>query len=107
VFWLVCPFLVTWQVFARHIPYSAGLEGTVSSLLMVVLLNWFLHNDQSWLGRALQTTPVLMLGKLSYSLYLWQQLFLGPKNRAAERDKGVSGESRPHFIIRGRFVLPC
>jgi peptidoglycan/LPS O-acetylase OafA/YrhL len=79
VFWLACPSLAAWVLFARHIPYSAGVEGTVSSLLLVVLLNWFLHNDHSWLGRVLQTPPALVLGKLSYSLYLWQQLFLGPK----------------------------
>jgi peptidoglycan/LPS O-acetylase OafA/YrhL len=80
VFWLACPSLVAWVVFARHIPYSAGVESTVSSLLIGVLLNWFIHNDRSWLGRILQSPPALVLGKLSYSLYLWQQLFLGPRS---------------------------
>jgi peptidoglycan/LPS O-acetylase OafA/YrhL len=80
VFWIACPSLVGWLLLARHIPYSAGVEGTVSALLIVVLLNWFLHNDGSWHARILQTPPALFLGKLSYSLYLWQQLFLGPRS---------------------------
>ena len=29
-----------------------------------------------WAGRALNSAPLVVIGKLSYSLYLWQQLFL-------------------------------
>jgi peptidoglycan/LPS O-acetylase OafA/YrhL len=31
---------------------------------------------QSWLGRMLETPPLVWVGRMSYSLYIWQQLFL-------------------------------
>jgi peptidoglycan/LPS O-acetylase OafA/YrhL len=38
---------------------------------------------QGTLGRLLNTAPVVYVGTLSYSLYLWQQVFLDAKSHAA------------------------
>jgi peptidoglycan/LPS O-acetylase OafA/YrhL len=37
-----------------------------------------LQNRGSGLYRLLVTKPMIEIGKLSYSLYLWQELFLAP-----------------------------
>jgi peptidoglycan/LPS O-acetylase OafA/YrhL len=34
-----------------------------------------MFHPQSWLSRALEWSPMRALGRISYGLYLWQQLF--------------------------------
>jgi peptidoglycan/LPS O-acetylase OafA/YrhL len=47
--------------------------------LAIALLVWVcVTREQGRLGRVLQSRPLVILGTLSYSLYLWQQLFLDP-----------------------------
>jgi peptidoglycan/LPS O-acetylase OafA/YrhL len=49
-----------------------------SVLLPWLLLGTVLRPD-AWLGRALEWTPLAWVGRMSYSLYLWQQIFFhGP-----------------------------
>lgn len=40
----------------------------------LVVISTMLH-PEGWLGRLLETRPFLFIGRISYSLYLWQQLF--------------------------------
>ncbi len=40
----------------------------------LLLASTVLHPGE-WLGRLLETRPFLFIGRISYSLYLWQQLF--------------------------------
>jgi len=47
-------------------------------LLPTVLLGAVVMAPASPLGRFLELSPVRFVGRLSYSLYIWQQLFLGP-----------------------------
>jgi peptidoglycan/LPS O-acetylase OafA/YrhL len=42
---------------------------------MLALLETTFENG--WLRRALSTQAMVWLGRISYSLYLWQQLFMG------------------------------
>jgi peptidoglycan/LPS O-acetylase OafA/YrhL len=51
------------------------LMSVKSALIPLLLLGTVLHSTR-WPGRLLQTPPLRWLGRLSYSLYLWQQLFL-------------------------------
>lgn len=44
------------------------------SLAVLIHRSVFIHND--WVGMALNWRPVAFIGVLSYSLYVWQQLFL-------------------------------
>jgi len=51
--------------------------GSIKELLLVaaMLTLTVLHPDV-WLGRILELAPVRWVGRISYSLYIWQQLFL-------------------------------
>lgn len=40
----------------------------------LMVISTMLH-PEGWLGRLLETRPFLFIGRISYSLYLWQQLF--------------------------------
>ena len=42
-------------------------------------------HPRSWLGRILELPPVRFVGRISYSLYLWQELFLDPFSTPALR----------------------
>lgn len=46
-----------------------------SAIIPLLLLGTILH-PQEWAGRILEAAPLQWIGKLSYSLYLWQQIFL-------------------------------
>lgn len=49
---------------------------TVLNLAIVLFIDWCLRNSKGVLGRFLNTRPLIFVGVLSYSLYLWQQPFL-------------------------------
>ena len=40
----------------------------------LVVISTMLH-PEGWVGRLLETKPFLFIGRISYSLYLWQELF--------------------------------
>jgi peptidoglycan/LPS O-acetylase OafA/YrhL len=69
------PLLVAFEIvllFARP-PFCSTLQATVIPLL---ILSTVLHPG-SIAGRLLEMKPVRWIGWISYSLYLWQQLFFG------------------------------
>lgn len=45
-------------------------------LLIASILVWPVLNVESWLARLLEAKPLRWLGALSYSLYIWQELWL-------------------------------
>jgi peptidoglycan/LPS O-acetylase OafA/YrhL len=55
----------------RHGEFTTVLE----SLLLPVLLAGTVLLCETWLGRILEWKPLGLLGRASYSVYLWQQLF--------------------------------
>ena len=52
---------------------------TIQSLLMPFLIVATILNPQTWLGRLLEISLLRWIGRLSYSLYIWQQLFVFQK----------------------------
>ena len=56
---------------AKPVGYLALVE-----ILMAFLPIATVADPQGWLSRLLETKPIVWMGHLSYSLYLWQQLFL-------------------------------
>jgi peptidoglycan/LPS O-acetylase OafA/YrhL len=70
--------LVANAVVAHHAPLWKGASGTFQAVFLAVILYGFLEGGPTVLHRVLETPPVLFLGKLSYGIYLWQQLVLGP-----------------------------
>lgn len=96
---LVALALTKW--FAPGIAHADSLESTISAVFMGLLVNWFLQNEFTRIARVFQISAVLFIGKISYGIYLWQQLFLGP------REGGMS-------VLRGfpiglalTFVVAC
>ena len=63
-------------------------QASASTVLLVILTNSLLTFCVARLvfiptgitGRVLNSAPFVLLGKLSYSLYLWQELFLNPNH---------------------------
>jgi peptidoglycan/LPS O-acetylase OafA/YrhL len=76
IFVLVVSPLLTKRFGGKYI-YIAGytLEGGMIALTTL----WLIHNPKSLAGRLLSLRPVVHIGLISYSLYLWQQIFLHPK----------------------------
>lgn len=58
-----------------HYRYAI-VANTVNALLICTIIWSFCRHRQSWPGRLLETRPIVVLGVMSYSVYLWQQLFL-------------------------------
>ena len=54
----------------------------ISNVAIALIIHWALLHHASPLGRLLNAAPVAYVGTLSYSLYLWQQLFLNPHSTA-------------------------
>ena len=54
-----------------------GVFGTsLINVAIAVLIHRSIYFSQDWVGRFLNWRPVVFIGLLSYSIYLWQQLFL-------------------------------
>jgi peptidoglycan/LPS O-acetylase OafA/YrhL len=68
--WIVAIALVASQVFLGGHPTSA-----ITCIgFPLVIINTMLH-PREWLGRILESRPFAFGGRISYSLYLWQQFF--------------------------------
>lgn len=54
------------------LPIGLTLDGAAITLFVL----WVVRRPETALGRMLNLSPICFLGVISYSLYLWQQLFL-------------------------------
>jgi peptidoglycan/LPS O-acetylase OafA/YrhL len=70
---------------------------TVAPIVMIATM---LH-PESWLGRFLEWTPMRFLGRISYSLYLWQELFFNPFARPAQ------GTLQSHVVLCWLLTFAC
>ncbi len=93
--------LYTALVFARlgfhHSRSDHALEITVYPLLIISTM---LH-PRSWLSRFLELPPIRFIGRISYSLYLWQELFLDPQ------DVPAPGSIRDHTLLCWCAAFGC
>jgi peptidoglycan/LPS O-acetylase OafA/YrhL len=104
-----------------HLSWSSPLARDVlgigiEAILLAYLLWYSIRNAEGWAGRILNNRWLRHIGVISYSLYLWQQLFDGPVNLlgihrvrwlwlilvAAELSYYLI--ERPSFRIRDRFI---
>jgi peptidoglycan/LPS O-acetylase OafA/YrhL len=60
----------------------AAFGAAIINVCIAVLIHRSIYFSGDWMGRLLNWKPVAFIGVLSYSLYLWQQLFLD-RNSAA------------------------
>lgn len=60
--------------------YSISIGRTIDAVCLGLLVAWLHKTPRSLFGRVLSNSVLTYIGKLSYSLYLWQQLFLTDLN---------------------------
>jgi peptidoglycan/LPS O-acetylase OafA/YrhL len=80
------------------LPYMP-LRRTVLAMMMPVLIVYTTINYKSAFGQFLEWKPLQWVGKLSYSLYIWQMLFLVSGERAMPWVQG--------FPISFVFIIGC
>jgi peptidoglycan/LPS O-acetylase OafA/YrhL len=56
--------------------FNLTIGYTIESVLFGLLLLWCTRNAETLVGRVLNWRPIVWIGALSYSIYLWQTLFL-------------------------------
>jgi peptidoglycan/LPS O-acetylase OafA/YrhL len=66
-------FLVTFNLANTYFFYSFGL--TIINISIALCIDWSIENNQSKVGKLLNSKPLIFIGAMSYSLYLWQQPF--------------------------------
>ena len=70
-------FIVSPALFSRfHFVYQMTLGYSLEVLCIGVILYWCVENPKRGLARLLNLGPVMIVGVLSYSIYLWQQPFI-------------------------------
>ncbi|MBK7925953.1 MAG: acyltransferase [Bryobacterales bacterium] len=68
----------------RFMPYTVvSVFGTsLINISLAILIHRSVYVSTDWIGRILNWKPLAFVGVLSYSLYLWQQLFLNRNSMA-------------------------
>jgi peptidoglycan/LPS O-acetylase OafA/YrhL len=51
-------------------------------MVLAILIQRCVYLPRDWVGSVLNWKPIVFVGALSYSLYLWQQLFLNRESSA-------------------------
>jgi peptidoglycan/LPS O-acetylase OafA/YrhL len=64
--------------FQNYWDFPFGL--TIAGIAISFFLLWCVRNPSSALGRVLNSRPIMHIGVLSYSIYIWQTLFLNHDN---------------------------
>lgn len=89
--------LVFWRLEVHHSTYDGILLSTVYPLLLVSTL---LH-PRSFFGRFLEWSPLRFIGRISFSLYLWQQFFFILDSQP------LPGQFRSHWVLCGVLTFVC
>ncbi len=83
--WLMPAVIVGSSVLSAYVGnrFDLSVGYTISGFAIAMVLLWCTRNAESWVGRMLNSGPMVKVGALSYSIYLWQTLFLHPWNDRA------------------------
>ena len=68
--------LIALNAEAAHVAFSYSVGQTLMNVLIALILHRVVLFPDSFAGRLLNARPIVALGVISYSLYLWQQPFL-------------------------------
>lgn len=80
--WLAPAWLVV-SIFCGHLignPWDFTVGYLFDAIAVAVIMIWVVEYPQTVAGRVLNWAPLRALGVISFSVYLWQQLFLTTKN---------------------------
>jgi peptidoglycan/LPS O-acetylase OafA/YrhL len=75
-YWAILAVLVVSQAATMTSAPGTAAQLAVRPILIVLLVIGTVVRPRAPVGRALEMRPLRWLGRISYSLYLWQQLFL-------------------------------
>ena len=78
---IICPLLEFYGRGFWTITYGRTLEAGSAGLLIIALA----HGPQTLVARWLRTAPMQFGGRISYSLYVWQQMFTLPRSIFEQR----------------------
>lgn len=70
-------------VLGRGVYYVVGQ--TIANVSIALIVDYYVRFPRSIGGRLLNLKPIVFIGTLSYSLYLWQEPFLNPMNELSDR----------------------
>jgi peptidoglycan/LPS O-acetylase OafA/YrhL len=73
---IAIPILFSWVPLASGNAFLAPLDTAVTAVLLAAVIAWLVANPESVPSRLLSRRTPVMIGILSYSIYLWQQLFV-------------------------------
>ena len=59
--------------------FTAGFPSTLEAVAAAAMMIATVLHDGSAVSRVLESAPMRFTGRISYGLYVWQQLFLAPK----------------------------
>jgi peptidoglycan/LPS O-acetylase OafA/YrhL len=76
----IFPTLIFWTLFGTVLPYGGPFYFTIQMFLAAALLLHLIIMDKSTLSIGLSHPWLIYIGKLSYSIYLWQQIFIFSKD---------------------------
>lgn len=74
--YLAVPVLMLWVPSAVANNFLAPLDTPVTAFVLAAAIAWLAANPESFAVRLLSQRGVVIVGILSYSIYLWQQLFV-------------------------------
>lgn len=66
----------------NHPKFAVSIAITMLILLIAMFIDWSVVNVESFFGKILNSRPIVLIGMMSYSIYLWQQPFFSPYNKA-------------------------
>lgn len=78
--------LLIWPLFITPIldrlirGYLISIGLTIDAIILGILIAWLHANPLSYANKLLSIPVIVYIGKISYSLYIWQQLFLTNDN---------------------------
>lgn len=64
-----------------HVAYAIGFP--LANIASALAVDWAVTYPERLVGRALNSRPLVFIGVISYSLYLWQQPFINRDSQAA------------------------
>jgi peptidoglycan/LPS O-acetylase OafA/YrhL len=108
--WLVLAALVVSQAATITQPFGQSVQLAIRPALVALVVVGTVAQPQRATSRALEIRPLRYVGRISYSLYLWQQLFLvwddfaSPRLQALQRFPISVGCAFLCAVLSHRFV---
>jgi peptidoglycan/LPS O-acetylase OafA/YrhL len=79
----LAPFIaVGCAAFSDRPSFTLPLGVTLGNIAIALVMLWCVTRPRTYVGRALNSRIAIYLGSTSYSIYLWQQLFMDRTNTA-------------------------